>query len=91
MTRAGVGERHIRDLARAGMAPSNTNQTSIERPRRACPLLLDVAHAGEATRGDCNCVMAGFVPTIDDFASLQQRRLDARDKLGHEAGPGPVI
>ncbi len=26
----------------------------------------------------------------DDFASLQRRRLDARDKLGHEeAGPGP--
>ena len=36
--------------------------------------------------------MAGLVPSIDDFASLQQRRLDARDKLGHEeAGPGPVI
>jgi hypothetical protein len=73
------------------MAPCNTNQTSIGKPRRACLLLLDVANADEATRGDCNCVMAGFVPAIDDFASLQQRWLDARDKLGHEAGPGPVI
>jgi len=36
--------------------------------------------------------MAGLVPAIHDFASLQQRRLDARDKLGHEeAGPGRVI
>ena len=68
MTRAGVRERHIRDLARAGMAPCNTNQTTIEKPRRACLLLLDVANVGEATRGDCNCVMAGFVPAIDDFA-----------------------
>ena len=42
--------------------------------------------------GDCNCVVAGLVPAIYDFASLQQRRLDACDKLGHEeAGPGPVI
>jgi hypothetical protein len=39
--------------------------------------------------GDCNCVMAKLVPAIHDFASLQQRRLDARDKLGHEeAGTG---
>ena len=46
----------------------------------------------EATRGECNCVMAGLVPAIHDFASLQQRRLDACDKLGHEeAGPEPVI
>src|SRR6266487_2209744 len=36
--------------------------------------------------------MAGLVPAIHDFASLQQRRLNARDKFGHEeAGPGPVI
>jgi hypothetical protein len=36
--------------------------------------------------------MAGLVPAIHDFASLQQRRLDACDKLGHEeAGPEPVI
>src|SRR6266581_4710853 len=35
--------------------------------------------------------MAGLVPAIHDLTSLQQRRLDARDKLGHEAGPGPVI
>ena len=42
--------------------------------------------------GYCNCVMALLVPTIHDFASLQQRRLDARDKLGHEeAGPELVI
>ena len=42
--------------------------------------------------GDCNCVMAKLVPAIHDFASLQQRRLDARDKLGlEEAGPEPVI
>src|SRR5215470_5275520 len=42
--------------------------------------------------GDCNCVVAGLVPAIHDFAPIQQRRLDARDKLGHEeAGPGPVI
>ena len=42
--------------------------------------------------GYCNRVMAGLVPAIHDFASLQQRRLDVRDKLGHEeAGPGPVI
>jgi hypothetical protein len=42
--------------------------------------------------GDCNCVMARLVLAIHDFASLQQRRLDARPKLGHEeAGPGPVI
>ena len=42
--------------------------------------------------GECNCVMAGLVPAIHDFASLQQRRLDACDKLGHEeAGPEPVI
>src|SRR3954454_6072313 len=40
--------------------------------------------------GDCNCVMAQLV--LDDFASPQQRRLDTRNKLGHEeAGPGPVI
>jgi hypothetical protein len=46
----------------------------------------------EATRGECNCVMAGLVPAIHDFASLQQRWLDACDKLGHEeAGPEPVI
>ena len=32
--------------ARAGMAPCYTNQTSIEKPRRACLLLLDVANAG---------------------------------------------
>ena len=42
--------------------------------------------------GDCNCVMAGLVLAIYDFASLQQRRLDAGDKLGHEeAGREPVI
>jgi hypothetical protein len=36
--------------------------------------------------------MAKLVPAIHDFASLQQRRLDARDKLGlEEAGPEPVI
>jgi hypothetical protein len=36
--------------------------------------------------------MAGPVPAIHDFASLQQQRLDARDKLGpEEAGPEPVI
>jgi hypothetical protein len=36
--------------------------------------------------------MAGLVPAIHDFASLQQRRLDACDKLGHEeAEPEPVI
>jgi hypothetical protein len=42
--------------------------------------------------GDRNCVMAGLVPAIHDFASLQQRPLDARDMLEkEEAGPGPVI
>jgi hypothetical protein len=46
----------------------------------------------EATRGGRDCVTAGLVPAIHDFASLQQRRLDARDKLGHEeAGPESVI
>jgi hypothetical protein len=36
--------------------------------------------------------MAGLVPAIRDFASLQQRRVAARDKLGHEeAGPEPVM
>jgi hypothetical protein len=41
----------------------------------------------------CNCVMAGLVvPAIYGFGSLQQRRFDARDKLGQEeAGPGLVI
>jgi hypothetical protein len=34
---------------------------------------------------------AGLVPAIRDFASFQQRRLDARGKLGHEAGSEPVI
>ena len=41
--------------------------------------------------GDCNRVMAWLVLAIHVFASLQQRRLDACDKLGHEeARPEPV-
>ena len=83
-----------------GALSSGRRLTSLASSPMILPL-GDMGHAvllerawrfQEATRGECNCVMAGLVPANHDFASLQQRRLDACDKLGHEeAGPEPVI
>ena len=83
MTRAGVGERHIRDLA-----PALKNRDGLVFSFWMLPMPGRL-HVGTATASWPG--LSWFVPAIDDLASLQQRRLDARDKLGHEAGPGPVI